>query len=408
MTDFTRRRVLATGTTLAVSFASSDLLAQRSYDPGASDGEIKIGHTSPYSGPLSAFGVAGLATTAYFNMINAAGGVNGRKIQFITHDDGYSPAKTVEMVRKLVESDEVLLIFQLLGTPTNSAVRKYLNDKKVPQLFIFTGASKFGDPTNYPWTMGWQPDFATEGGVYAKHILATVKDAKIAILFQNDDSGKDGVTGFQKALGKENEKMIVGMATYEVTDPTIDSQIVLLKNTGANVFLNLSSPKFAAQGIRKTHVLSWRPVHYLSSPSSSVQSAMKPAGFEACQDIMTIAYLKDPTDPQWASDPEFLEWKRWMAKWNPNAALSDYLNVYAYAISATLVEVLKRCGDDLTRTNIMKQASNLRGLHVPMLLPGIAINTSPTDFYPIQSFRLARFKGEAWELFGDVVSNESS
>jgi branched-chain amino acid transport system substrate-binding protein len=408
MTGFTRRQVLATGTTLAVSLASSELLAQPSYDPGASDGEIKIGHTAPYSGPLSAFGTAGLATTAYFNMINAAGGVNGRKIQFITHDDAYSPAKTVEMVRKLVESDEVLLIFELLGTPTNSAVRKYLNDKKVPQLFIFTGASKFGDPQNYPWTMGWQPDFATEGGVYAKHILATNKDAKIAILYQNDDSGKDGATGFQKALGKENEKMIVAMSTYEVADPTIDSQIVLLKNSGANVFVNLSSPKFAAQGIRKAHVLGWRPVQYLTSPSSSVQAVMKPAGFEAGQDIMTIAYLKDATDPQWASDPDFLEWKRWMEKWNPNASLSDYLNVYAYAISATLVEVLKRCGDDLTRVNIMRQASNLRGLRVPMLLPGITINTSPTDFYPIQSFRLTRFKGEAWELFGDVVSNESS
>jgi branched-chain amino acid transport system substrate-binding protein len=407
MTHFTRRWILATGTTLAVSFASSELSAQRKYDPGASDTEIKLGHTSPYSGPLSAFSVAGKATTAYFNMINAAGGINGRKIKFISYDDGYQPPKTVEMVRKLVESDEVLMIFQLLGTPTNSAIQKYLNQKQIPQLFIFSGASRFGDPKNYPWTMGWQPDYATEGGVYAKHILASVKDARIGILFQNDDSGKDGVIGFQKALGKQNDKMIVAIASYEVTDPTVDSQIIQLKNAGANVFLNLSSPKFAAQGIRKAYDLAWRPVHYLTSPSASVQSVMKPAGFEAGQDIMTIAYLKDPTDPQWANDSEFLEWKRWMEKWNPTASLADTLNVYPYALTATLVEVLKRCGDELTRANVMRQASNLRGLHVPMLLPGITINTSPTDFYPIQSLRLARFKGETWELFSDIISNES-
>jgi branched-chain amino acid transport system substrate-binding protein len=407
MTDITRRRILASGTTLAASFASSKLSAQRRYDPGASDTEIKLGHTSPYSGPLSAFSVAGKATTAYFNMINAAGGINGRKIKFISYDDGYQPPKTVEMVRKLVESDEVLMIFQLLGTPTNIAIQKYLNQKQIPQLFIFSGASRFGDPKNYPWTMGWQPDYATEGGVYAKHILASVKDARIGILFQNDDSGKDGVIGFQKALGKQNEKMIAAIASYEVTDPTVDSQIIQLKNAGANVFLNLSSPKFAAQGIRKAYDLEWRPVHYLTSPSASVQSVMKPAGFEAGQDIMTIAYLKDPTDPQWANDPEFLEWKRWMEKWNPTASVADTLNVYPYALTATLVEVLKRCGDELTRANVMKQASNLRGLHVPMLLPGISINTSPTDFYPIQSLRLARFKGETWELFGNIISNES-
>lgn len=407
MTDITRRRILATGTTLAASFASSKLSAQRRYDPGANDTEIKLGHTSPYSGPLSAFSVAGKATTAYFNMLNAAGGINGRKIKFISYDDGYQPPKTVEMVRKLVESDEVLMIFQLLGTPTNIAIQKYLNQKQIPQLFIFSGASRFGDPKNYPWTMGWQPDYATEGGVYAKHILASGKDARIGILFQNDDSGKDGVVGFQKALGKQNEKMIVAIASYEVTDPTVDSQIIQLKNSGANVFLNLSSPKFAAQGIRKAYDLAWRPVHYLTSPSASVQSVMKPAGFEAGQDIMTIAYLKDPTDPQWANDPEFLEWKRWMEKWNPTASLADTLNVYPYALTATLVEVLKRCGDELTRANVMKQASNLRGLHVPMLLPGITINTSPTDFFPIQSLRLARFKGETWELFGDIISNES-
>jgi branched-chain amino acid transport system substrate-binding protein len=407
MARLTRRQVLATGTTLAASIASPRLSAKPKYDPGASDTEIKLGHTSPYSGPLSAFSVAGKATTAYFNMINAAGGINGRKIKFISYDDGYQPAKTVEMVRKLVESDEVLMIFQLLGTPTNIAIQKYLNQKQVPQLFIFSGASRFGDPKNYPWTMGWQPDYATEAGVYAKHILATKNDARVGILFQNDDSGKDGVVGFQKTLGKQNEEMIAATASYEVTDPTVDSQVIQLKNTGANVFLNLSSPKFAAQAMRKAYDLGWRPVQYLTSPSASVQAVMKPAGFDATQNIMTIAYLKDSTDPQWANDPEFLEWKRWMEKWNPTASLADALNVYPYALTATLLEVLKRCGDNLTRANVMKQATSLHSLHVPMLLPGITINTSPTDYYPIQSLRLTRFKGESWELFGDVISNES-
>lgn len=408
MAHITRRKVMAGGAMLTSALAATRSNAQPKYDAGASDTEIKIGHACPYSGPLSAYGVIGKALEAYFRMVNDTGGINGRKINFISYDDGYSPPKTVEMVRKLVESDQVLLIFQLLGTPTNTAVHKYLNQRKVPQLFLGTGASKFGDPKNFPWTMGWQPDYATEGGIYAKHILSTNKDARIGILYQNDDSAKDGLAGFLKALGKADEGKVVAKISYEVSDPTVDSQIIQLKDSGANVLLNLSSPKFAAQGIRKVRDLGWRPVHYLSSTSASVQSVMKPAGFEAGQGIMTVAYLKDPTDPQWANDPEFLQWKQWMDKWNPGANLADSLNVYPYAVSATLVEVLKRCGDTLTRANIMAQASSLKGLRVPMLLPGITINTSPTDFYPIQSMRLARFKDESWELFGDVISNEGS
>lgn len=408
MTQITRRRLIAGSSAILMASSYGRAHAQSQYDPGASDTEIKIGHTCPYSGPVSALGVIGRAIDAYFKMINDRGGINGRRVRFISYDDGYSPPKTIEMVRKLVESDEVLLTFQTLGTPTNTAVHKYLNQRKVPQLFVASGASKFGDPKNFPWTMMWQPDLATEGGVYAKHILATSKAARIGILFQNDDAGKDSVNGFIAALGKENEGKIVAKASYEVTDPTIDLQIIQLKNSDVNVLLNFSTPKFAAQAIRKAADLSWRPVQYLASPSASAQSVLKPAGFDAAQDIMTVAFLKDPTDPQWAKDAEFLEWKQWMEKWNPGASLLDTNNVLPYAASATLVEVLKRCGNNLTRANIMSQAANLRQLRIPMLLPSIMINTSPTDFYPIQSLQLARFRGQSWELFGEVISNESS
>ena len=340
-------------------------------------------------------------------MVNDKGGINGRKVNFITYDDGYSPPKTVEMVRKLVEDDKVFAIFQLLGTPTNTVVHKYLNQKKVPQLFVATGASKWGDPKNFPWTMGWQPDYATEGGIYAKHMLGQHKGEKIAVLWQNDDSGKDYVAGFMKGLGKENEKMVVASVSYEVTDPTVDSQIIQLKNSGATVFFNDAAPKAAAQAIRKVAELGWKPAHYLTNVSASVTSVLKPAGFDASQGIITAAYLKDPTDPQWASSPDFIEWKAWMAKYHPTGNPLDSFNAYGYAVSATMHDCLKRCGDELTRANLMKQATSMKRLVVPMLLPGITINTSPTDYYPIQSVRLQRFKGETWELFGDVLSNES-
>ena len=401
------RRAFAAGSA-ALVFAPAIVRAQKKYDQGASDSEIRLGHTNPYSGPLSAYGVIGKAETAYWQAVNDKGGINGRKVNFITYDDGYSPPKTVEMVRKLVEDDKVLAIFQLLGTPTNTVVHKYLNQKKVPQLFVATGASKWGDPKNFPWTMGWQPDYATEGGIYAKHILAQHKGEKIAVLWQNDDSGKDYVAGFMKGLGKENEKMVVASVSYEVTDPTVDSQIIQLKNSGATVFFNDAAPKAAAQAIRKVADLGWKPAHYLTNVSASVTSVLKPAGFDASQGIITAAYLKDPTDPQWATAPDFVEWKAWMAKYHPTANPSDSFNAYAYAVCATMHDCLKRCGDELTRENLMKQAASMKRLVVPMLLPGITINTSATDYYPIQAVRLQRFKGETWELFGDVLTNESA
>ncbi len=406
MSKIRRRNLVASATAFAL--APSIVRAQKKYDPGVTDKEIKLGHTNPYSGPLSAYGVIGKAEAAYWTMVNDNGGINGRKVNFISYDDGFSPPKTVEMVRKLVEDDHVFAIFQLLGTPTNTVVHKYLNQKKVPQLFVATGASKWGDPRNFPWTMGWQPDYSTEGGIYAKHMLAQHKGEKIGVLWQNDDSGKDYVAGFMKGLGKENEKMVVASVSYEVTDPTVDSQVIQLKNSGATVFFNDAAPKAAAQAIRKVADLGWKPTQYLANVSASVTSVLKPAGFENSQGIITAAYLKDPTDAQWATSPDFIEWKAWMAKYHPTGNASDSFNAYAYAVSATMHDCLKRCGDDLTRANLMKQAASMKNLVVPMLLPGIRINTSPTDFYPIQSVRLQRFKGETWELFGDVLSNESA
>ena len=402
-----KRRTLVGGAS-ALAVLPLPAFAQKKYDTGASDTEIKLGHTNPYSGPASAYGVIGQSIKAYWAMVNDKGGINGRKITFITYDDGYTPPKTVEMVRKLVEDDHVLAIYQLLGTPTNTAVHKYLNQKKVPQLFVATGASKWGNPKEFPWTMGWQPDYHTEGAIYAKHVLATVKDPKIGILWQNDDSGKDYVGGFMEGLGKENQSKVVKSVSYEVTDPTIDSQVIQLKGAGANVFFNECAPKQAAQAIRKAHEIGWKVPQYLANVSASVNSVLKPAGLEASQDIITAAYLKDPTDPQWAQSKDFIEWKAWMEKYNVGANMSDSFNVYAYSVSATLHEVLKRCGDDLTRVNLMKQAASLQKLEIPMLLPGITISTSPTDFYPIQAVRLQRFKGETWELFGDVLANEST
>ncbi len=345
-------------------------------------------------------------------MVNDTGGVNGRKVDFITYDDGFVPSKTVEMVRKLVEDDKVFAIYQLLGTPTNTVVQKYLNQKKVPQLFVATGASKWGMPKEFPWTMGWQPDYHTEGAIYAKHVLATWKDRmselKIGMLYQNDDSGKDYTGGFLDGLGKENQKYVTAKVSYEVTDPTVDSQIIQIKNSGANVFFNDAAPKAAAQAIRKVADLGWKPQHYLANVSASVAAVLKPAGFDNSTGIITAAYLKDATDPQWADYPDFKEWQAWMKKYLPDANPADSGNTYAYAVSATMRHVLTQCGDTLTRENLMKQAASMKGLEVPLLLPGIKINTGPTDFYPIQSIRLAKFDGEKWALFGDVLSNESS
>ena len=411
MLRITRRRVVG-GTAAALAVAPAIVSAQKKYDPGVTDKEIKLGHTNPYSGPLSAYGTIGKAITAYWQMVNDTGGINGRKINFITYDDGFVPSKTVEMVRKLVEDDQVFAIYQLLGTPTNTVVQKYLNQKKVPQLFVATGASKWGMPKEFPWTMGWQPDYHTEGAIYAKHVLATWKDRmselKIGMLYQNDDSGKDYTGGFLAGLGKENEKLVSAKVSYEVTDPTVDSQIIQIKNSGANVFFNDAAPKAAAQAIRKVADLGWKPAHYLANVSASVAAVLKPAGFENSTGIITAAYLKDSTDPQWANDADFKEWQAWMKKYLPDGNPADSGNTYAYSVSATMRHVLTKCGDMLTRENLMKQAASMKNLEVPLLLPGIRINTSPTDFYPIQSIRLAKFDGEKWALFGDVLSNESS
>jgi len=394
--------------TRAIALAISALLvaggaqAATKYGPGVSDSEIKIGQTMPYSGPASAYGTIGKAEAAYFKMINDEGGIHGRKINLISLDDGYSPPKTVEQIRKLVEQDNVLFVFQSLGTPTNTAIHKYLNAKKVPQLFVATGATKWGEYKKYPWTMGWQPNYQTEGKAYAAYILKHYPDAKIGVLYQYDDYGKDYLRGFREGLGRK-ASMIVKAVSYETTDPTVDSQILELKDSGANVFFNVSTPKFAAQAIRKAYEIGWRPVQFLNNVSANVGSVLKPAGLEASKDIITAQYLKDPTDPQWKNDADYKKWMAWMQKYNPGADLKDGNYVYGYAVAYTMAQVLKNCGDDLTRENIMRQAANLKNLDVPMLLPGIKISTSPTDYYPIESVRLAKFDGEKFELFGNVI-----
>jgi branched-chain amino acid transport system substrate-binding protein len=392
---------------LALFSGSSAAFAQKKYDDGATDTEIKIGNTNPYSGPASSYAAIAKTIDAYFKSINEAGGINGRKIKFISLDDGYSPPKTVEMVRQLVEQDKVFALFQSLGTPCNTAIHKYMNQKKVPQLFVATGASKWGDPKNFPWTMGFQPDYHTEGVIYAKHALANVKDAKIAVLHQNDDYGRDYLGGFKEGLGKEDGR-IVKIVTYEATDPTVDSQIIQLKDSGANVFFNVSAPKAAAQGIRKAAEIDWKPVHYLNNVSASVAAVMKPAGYDNAQGIITAAYIMDATDKQWDDNAEMKAWRAWMDKNMPSANKADANHIYGYSVAALMTETLKRCGDDLTRANLMKQAASFQKFRIPLLLPGITVSTSPTDFYPIQAVQLQRFKGETWELFGDVMHAESS
>ena len=402
-----RRRALL-ASSAAFAFSPAIVRAQKKYDPGVSDKEIKLGHTNPYSGPLSAYGVIGKGIAAYWNMVNDQGGINGRKVTFITYDDGFQPPKTVEMVRKLVEDDQVFSTYQLLGTATNTVVQKYLNQRKVPQLFVATGASKWGNPKDFPWTMGWQPDYVSEATIYAKHILANHKGARIGVLYQNDDAGKDYLHGFQKGLGKDNEKQIVAAMSYEATDPTVDSQVIQVKSSGAEVFFNACAPKAAAQAIRKIADLGWKPAHYLANVSASVASTLKPAGLENSKGILTAYYLKDPTDPQWESAPDFVDWKAFMTKYMPGANLADSSYVYAYSVSATMRHVLTQCGNELTRANLMKQAASMKDLVVPLLLPGVKINTGPSDFYPIQSLCLARFDGETWKLFGDVISGDSA
>jgi len=369
---------------------------------GVTPTEIKVGNTNPYSGNASAYGTIGKTIAAYFKKVNDEGGVNGRKINFISYDDAYSPPKTVEMVRKLVEQDQVAFVFQTLGTPSNTAIQKYLNQQKVPQLFVATGATKWNDPKNFPWTMGYQPNYQTEGRVYAAYALSHVKDPKIGILYQNDDYGKDYLKGFEDGLG-ENKKLIVMKQTYEVTDPTIDSQIVNLKNSGANVFFNITTPKFAAQAIKKAHEIGWKPLHFLNNVSSSLGTVLKPAGLDASKDLVTALYMKEVTDPQWKNDKGYQDWVAFMKKYYPEGALDDQSNAFGYNVAILMVQVLKQAGNDLSRENVMKQAANVKNFELPLLLPGIKVNTSPTDFAPIEQEQLAKFDGEKWALFGETI-----
>jgi len=389
--------------TLAVACAAAPAYAQKKYDPGASDTEIKIGQTMPYSGPASAYGTIGRVEAAYFKMINEKGGINGRKLELISIDDGYSPPRTVEATRRLVEQDEVLFEFQPLGTAPNVAIHKYMNAKKVPQLFVATGATMWGDPKHFPWTMGWQPSYQTEGKIYAKDILANHPNAKIGVLYQNDDYGKDLLKGLKDGLGAKASSMIVKEASYEVTDPSIDSQILSLKDSGADVFVNIATPKFAALAIRKVYDSGWKPVHYLNNVSLSIGAVLKPAGLEKSVGLITAAYLKDATDPEWANDPAMNEYKAFLKKYYPEANVADSSNVYGYSAAMTLVQVLKQCGDDLTRANVMKQAASLKHLQLPLARPGIEVNTGPDDFFPFEAEQLARFDGQRWVAYGKVI-----
>ena len=399
------KKLAVFGAALAlVATSGSAALAQKKYDTGASDTEIKIGNIMPYSGPASAYGIIGRTEAAYFKKINDAGGINGRKINFISYDDAYSPPKAVEQARKLVESDEVLLIFNSLGTPPNSAIQKYMNSKKVPQLFVATGATKWNDPKDFPWTMGWQPNYQSETQIYAKYILKNMPNAKIAVLYQNDDYGKDYLKGLKDGLGQKAASMIVAEESFETSQPTIDSNIVKLKASNADVFIDIATPKFAAQAIKKVAEIGWKPTHFLNNVSASVGSVIKPAGFENAQDIISAAYLKDASDKQWDNDPGMKEFYAFMAKDFPEGDKLDGGTVVGFGVAQTLVQVLKQCGDDLTRENIMKQAASLQDFRTEVLLPGIKINTAANDFAPISQLQLMKFKGEKWELFGDVIS----
>jgi branched-chain amino acid transport system substrate-binding protein len=388
----------------SIALAGTLALAAAQNGPGVSDTEIKIGNTMPYSGPASGYSAIGKSQAAYFAMINDRGGINGRRIKYISRDDGYSPPKTVEQVRKLVEEDQVLLLFQTLGTPPNIAVRGYLNDNKVPQLFVGSGADQWNDPQHYPWTMGWQPSYGAEARIYARYILNTLPDAKIAVLYQNDDFGKDYLNGMRAALGDKAGRMIVATQSYETTDPTVDSQIVALQASGANVLLTAAIPKFTTLAIRKVYDIGWRPVNFLNSVSTAVASVMKPAGLEKGVGSISAAYNKDPTDPQWQETPEYQQWLAWMKTYNPSGNVNDAFNVYGYGTAQTLLAVLKASGDNLTRESVMKQATSLQDLRLPMLLPGISISTSTEDYAPIKQMQLQRFDGNSWKLFGDVIS----
>src|ERR1700742_1698179 len=401
------RLVSAAAATAFVALTSQGAMAQKTYDTGASDTEIKIGNVEAYSGPASAYGVIGKTEEAYFKMVNDAGGVNGRKINFISYDDGYSPPKTVEQVRKLIESDEVFLIFNALGTPTQSAVQKYQNTKKVPQLFLATGASKWNDPKDFPWTMGFQPSYRVEARIFAKYILKNKPDAKVALFYQNDDFGKDYVAGIKDIFGDKASKLIVAEESYETSEPSIDSHIVKLKGTGADVFVNIATPKFAAQAIKKMAEIDWKPMHLMTDVSISIGAVMKPAGFEASEGVLSAGYLKDASAPMWKDDEGMKKFMAFADKYMPGSNISDANMVYGFAAAQTMVQVLKQAGDNLTRENVMKQAASLKDFAPDTLLPGVHVTTGPTDFAPIEQLRMMQFKGGKWDFFGDVISAEA-
>jgi ABC-type branched-subunit amino acid transport system substrate-binding protein len=391
---------------LIIAIAMASAIAEKKYDPGVTDTEIKIGNIMPYSGPASAYGTIGRTEAAYFRRINAAGGINGRKIRFISYDDAYSPPKAVEQARKLVESDEVFLIFNSLGTPSNTAIQKYMNMKKVPQLFVQSGATKWNDPKEFPWTMGWQPNYQNEARIYARYILKETPSARIAVLYQNDDYGKDYLKGLKDGLGTKAASMLVAEEAYEVAEPTIDSHIVKMKSLNADVFVDVTTAKFAAQAIKKSAEIGWKPLHFLNSVSTSIGSVIRPAGVENAQGIISVAFLMDALDPQWKDDPGMKVFDEFLAKDFPEGNRADNQVMTGFNVAQTLVRVLEQCGDDLTRENVMKQAANLSDFRTTNLLPGIKINTSPIDFAPIKQVQLRRFRGETWELFGPTLSSE--
>ena len=376
--------------------------AQKKYDTGASDTEIRIGNFVPYSGPASAYGTVGKAAGAYFDKINAEGGINGRKITYLSLDDAYSPPRAVEQARKLVEQEEVLVLFAPLGTPSNTAIQKYMNAKKVPHLFVSSGAHRWGDYKNFPWTMGWNVSYHTEGRIYAQYILANSPKAKVAILFQNDDFGKDMLKGFMDGMGDKAKGMVVAQSSFELSDPTVDSQIVTLKASGADTFVNLSTPKFAALAIRKLADIGWKPTHYLANVSNSVTAVLKPAGFENASGIISAAYIRDPVEARWQNSKEFKDYFDFMKKYFAGGDPVNSLNVIGYSMAQTMVQVLRQAGDNLTRANVMKEAANLN-MTLPMLYPGITVKTGADDFYPIEGMQMIKFNGAGYDPIGTVL-----
>ena len=396
---------LATATALTLALSVTAANAEKKYDPGASDTEIKVGQTMPFSGPASAYSSIGKTQAAYFKMINDQGGINGRKINLIQYDDAYSPPKAVEQIRKLVESDEVLLTFQIIGTPVNAAVQKYLNSKKVPQLFAATGASRFTDPKNFPWTMGFNPNYFVEGRIYGQYILKEHPNAKIGVLYQNDDLGKDYLNGLKAGLGDKAAKMIVTEASYEVSDPTVDSQILKIKDAGADLFFSATTPKQAAQAIKKIAEMNWHPVQIVDINATSVGAVLKPAGLDAAKGLISVNYGKEPLDPTWKDDAGLKKYFDFMAKYYPDGDKDSNFNTYGYSTAQLLVHVLQQCGDDLTRENVMKQATSLKGFATDTALPGIKATTSPTDYRVNKQLQMMKFNGERWELFGPILED---